>query len=88
MNHWRRTLPLAMLDVQYEELVADLEGRSRRLLDFLSLPWEPACLEFHRTETTILTSSSWQVRQPIYQSSVGRWRHYERHLRPLLEVLG
>ncbi len=85
--HWRRILPLPMLDVQYEDLVADLEGQSRRLIDFLGLPWDPACLEFHRTEATVLTASSWQVRQPIYQSSVGRWRHYERHLGPLLEVL-
>jgi len=88
MNEWRNALPLAMLEVQYEELVADLEGQSRRLIDFLGLPWDPACLEFYRNDTTILTSSSWQVRQPIYQGSVGRWRHYERHLGPLLEVLG
>ena len=88
MNEWRNALPLPMLELQYEELVADLEGQSRRLIDFLGLPWDPACLEFYRTETTVLTASTWQVRQPIYQGSVGRWRHYERHLGPLLEVLG
>jgi tetratricopeptide (TPR) repeat protein len=88
MSHWRNALPLRILDVQYEALVADLEGQSRRLIEFLGLPWDPACLEFHRTQTTILTASSWQVRQPIYQRSVGRWRHYERHLGPLLTVLG
>ncbi len=88
MNHWRHALPLAMLEVQYEELVADLEGQSRRVIDFLGLPWAPACLEFHHSQTTVLTASSWQVRQPIYQSSVGRWRHYERHLGPLMKVLG
>jgi tetratricopeptide (TPR) repeat protein len=88
MSHWRTVLPLRILDVQYEELVADLEGQSRRLIDFLGLPWDPACLEFHRTQTTILTASSWQVRQPIYQRSVDRWRHYERHLEPLLTALG
>jgi tetratricopeptide (TPR) repeat protein len=88
MTHWKSALPLAMLDVQYEDLVADLEGQSRRLIDFLGLPWDPACLEFYRSRTTILTASSWQVRQPIYQGSVGRWRHYERHLSPLMEVLG
>jgi tetratricopeptide (TPR) repeat protein len=87
MTHWQTALPLKILDVQYEELVTDLEGQSRRLIDFLDLPWDPACLEFHRTRTTILTASSWQVRQPIYQRSVGRWRHYEKHLGPLLEVL-
>jgi tetratricopeptide (TPR) repeat protein len=87
VDHWRRTLPLRMLEVQYEELVADLEGQSRRLIDFLGLPWDPACLEFHRTESTVLTSSFWQVRQPLYQSSVGKWRHYEKHLGPLMKVL-
>jgi tetratricopeptide (TPR) repeat protein len=87
MEHWRRVLPLAMLDVQYEDLVSDLESQSRRLIDFLGLPWDPACLDFHRTETTVLTASSWQVRQPIYRNSVGRWRHYETHLGPLMEVL-
>ncbi len=87
MKHWKSVLSLKILDVQYEELVADLEGQSRRLIDFLGVPWDPACLEFYRNQTAVLTSSSWQVRQPIYQRSVGRWRHYERHLGPLLEVL-
>jgi len=87
VEHWRRALPLRMLEVQYEELVADLDGQSRRLIDFLGLPWDPACLEFHRTESTVLTASVWQVRQPLYQSSVGKWRHYEKHLGPLMKVL-
>ncbi len=87
MAYWRRVLPLPMLEVQYEDMVTDLQGQSRRLMDFLGLPWDPACLEFHRTDATVLTASSWQVRQPIYQSSVARWRHYERHLGPLMEVL-
>jgi hypothetical protein len=76
-----------MLEVPYEEVVADLEGQSRRLIDFLELPWDPACLEFHRTQRSVLTASAWQVRQPLYTRSVGRWRHYERHLGALLEVL-
>ena len=88
MNHWIRTLPLKMIEVQYETLVADLEGQSRRLIEFLGLPWDPACVQFHRAQTTVLTSSVWQVRQPIYQSSVGRWRHYQRHLGSLIEALG
>lgn len=87
MSHWLRVLPLRMLEVQYEEVVGDLEGQSRRLIDFLGLPWNDACLEFHRTETTVLTSSVWQVRQPIYSRSVGRWRNYARHLAPLLKSL-
>jgi hypothetical protein len=77
-----------MLEIQYEDLVADLEGQSRRIISFLDLPWNPACLDFHRTERTVLTSSDWQVRQPIYTRSVGRWRNYERHLGPLFESLG
>ena len=87
-DHWLRVLPLKMLEVQYEKVVADLEGQSRRLIDFLGLPWDPACLEFHRTQTTVLTSSIWQVRQPIYSKSAGRWRRYERHLGPLFQSLG
>jgi len=86
-RHWLNILPLKMMEMRYEELVTDLEGQSRRLIDFLGLPWNPACLEFHKTERTVMTASAWQVRQPIYNSSVGRWRHYERHLGPLLDVL-
>jgi tetratricopeptide (TPR) repeat protein len=86
-NHWLRVLPLKMLEIQYEEMVADQEGQSRRLIDFLGLPWDPKCLDFHKTERTVMTASVWQVRQPIYNSSSGRWRHYERHLSPLLDVL-
>jgi tetratricopeptide (TPR) repeat protein len=88
LDHWRDVAPLRILDVKYEELVADLDGQSRRLISFLGLPWDPACLEFHRTRSTVFTSSVWQVRQPLYQRSVGRWRHYEKHLGPLFEVLG
>jgi tetratricopeptide (TPR) repeat protein len=85
--HWRNVLPLRMLDVEYETLVGDIEGESRRLISFLGLDWEPACLDFHRTKRTVTTASSWQVRQPLYAHSVGRWRNYERHLAPLLSVL-
>jgi tetratricopeptide (TPR) repeat protein len=86
--HWLKVLPLRMLQVQYEDLVADLEGQSRRIINFLDLPWNPACLDFHRTERTVQTASDWQVRQPIYTRSVGRWRNYERHLGPLIEMVG
>jgi len=86
-QHWLRVLPLRMLTVDYEALVGDLEGESRRLIDFLGLDWEPACLDFHRTERAVTTLSVWQVRQKIYTRSVSRWRHYERHLGPLLEAL-
>ena len=85
-DHWRRVLPMRMLTIDYESLIADLEGESRRLIEFLALDWEPACLEFYKTGRSVRTSSGWQVRQPLYTSSVGRWRKYEKHLGPLLEV--
>jgi tetratricopeptide (TPR) repeat protein len=85
-TRWLRMLPLEILAIDYEKLVSDLEGESRHLTEFLGLEWEPACLDFHRTERPVLTASAWQVRQPLYQRSIGRWRRYERHLGPLLEV--
>jgi hypothetical protein len=86
-RHWLRLLPFHMIEINYEVLVDDLEAESRRLIEFLELDWEPACLDFHRTERTVVTVSHWQVRQPLYKSSVGRWRNYEKHLGPLLAVL-
>ena len=83
VQHWRAVLPLPMLELSYEELVADLEGQSRRLIEFIGLPWDPACLDFHTTERQVMTASLWQVRQPLYSTSVGRWRHYARHIAPL-----
>jgi tetratricopeptide (TPR) repeat protein len=83
---WRACLPNPMIEIQYETLVGDLEGESRRLIDFLGLDWDPACLKFHETERAVRTASSWQVRQPLYTSSIGRWRHYARHLGPMLDV--
>ncbi len=87
-THWLRVLPLEILVIDYEELVSDLEGESRRLIGFLGLEWEPACLDFYRTERPVLTASAWQVRQPLYRRSIGRWRHYEPHLAALLELAG
>jgi len=86
--HWRRTLPLRWIEIEYEALVADLATESRRLIDFLGLDWEPACLDFHRTERVVQTASAWQVRQPLYDRSIGRWQRYERQLAPLLAALG
>ena len=80
-------MPLRILEVRYEELVANLEAESRRLIAFLGLDWEPACLAFHETERPVFTASLWQVRQPLYSSSVGRWRNYRKHLGPLLDGL-
>jgi tetratricopeptide (TPR) repeat protein len=86
--HWLKVKPVAMMEMHYETLVNDLETQSRRLIEFLGLPWNPACLEFHRASTAVLTASIRQVRRPVHQKSVGRWRHYQRHLGAMLEVLG
>jgi len=84
MAHWRGTLPAgALLEVPYEALVADPEGWTRRMLDFIGLPWDPRCLDFQETDRVVITASKWQVRQRITSSSVGRWRNYEQHLAPL-----
>ncbi|HEY7311031.1 MAG TPA: tetratricopeptide repeat protein [Gemmataceae bacterium] len=88
MDHWRRVLPVPVLDVDYEDMVEDLETVARRALDFCGLEWEPACLEFHRTRRPIRTASVTQVRQPIYRRSVARWRNYEKALQPLFARLG
>jgi hypothetical protein len=85
-THWLRLLPFEILTIDHERLVLDLAGESRRLIEFLGLEGEPACLGFHLTERPVLTASAWQVRQPLYRRSVGRWRRYARHLSPLLNV--
>ncbi len=85
--HWQDVLPGPMIEVQYEDLVQDIETQAQRLIDFLGLEWDPACLNFHLTERAVTTASVWQVRQKLYAGSIGRWRNYERHLGPLLEGL-
>lgn len=87
MAHWAAVLPADLLEVRYEDVVADTDGAARRLLDFCGLAWDPACAEFHRNPRPVQTSSLWQVRQPIYKRSVARWRHYEAHLGPLFAAL-
>ncbi len=85
--HWRQVLPQeALLVVPYAELVADPETWSRRIIEFIGLEWDPRCLQFHQTQRSVLTASNWQVRQPVYSRSVGRWRNYEKFIRPLLEL--
>jgi predicted O-linked N-acetylglucosamine transferase (SPINDLY family) len=89
MAHWRAILPPGvMLEVQYEDVVADLEAQARRIVAHCGLAWDDACLAFHKTRRPVRTSSVAQVRQPIYNSSVGRWRPYRHHLRPLFDGLG
>lgn len=88
MAHWRSVLPPGrMFEVQYEDVVDDLEMQARRILDYCELPWDDRCLSFHETQRPVRTASLTQVRQPIYKSAVGRWREYEEFLGPLLEAL-
>jgi tetratricopeptide (TPR) repeat protein len=87
MQHWRRVLlPGTLLDVKYEDLVANSPVWSRRVLEFIGLPWDERCLDFHQTERGIATASAWQVRQRIYKSSVERWRKYEKFIGPLMSL--
>jgi tetratricopeptide (TPR) repeat protein len=88
MDHWDAVLPGTVLHVQYEQLVRDPEANIRRLLEHCRLPFEPACLAFHETRRSVRTASAEQVRQPLYSSAVGYWRHFERQLEPLRRALG
>jgi tetratricopeptide (TPR) repeat protein len=88
MEHWHGTLPPGvMIEIQYEDLVTDLAGHARTIIDHCNLPWDDACLAFHETRRPVKTASSVQVREPLYRTSIGRWRHYEAFLRPLIEAL-
>jgi Tfp pilus assembly protein PilF len=88
MAHWRSILPeQVLLEVPYEGLVANQETWSRRMLEFIGLPWDPHCLDFHKTNRTVITASKWQVRQAITTSSVERWRNYEKFLGPLRRLM-
>jgi hypothetical protein len=88
MAHWRALLPAAsLLEVPYEGLVEDAEGWTRRMLEFIGLPWDVRCLDFHQTERVVITASKWQVRQKLHTASAGRWRHYEPYLGPLRQLL-
>jgi hypothetical protein len=88
MDHWDEVLPGKVLLLQYEELIRDPQTQIRRLLKHCSLPFEPGCLSFHETQRPVRTASAEQVRQPLYQSGVGYWRHFEAHLEPLKCALG
>jgi tetratricopeptide (TPR) repeat protein len=87
MDHWHAVMPGVILDVRYEDLVADPEAQCRRLLAHCGLPWEPQVLDFHRSKKASTTASAAQVRRPIYKSSVQKWRNYERELQPVLKRL-
>jgi tetratricopeptide (TPR) repeat protein len=88
MQHWRQLLPAdAILELPYEALVAEPEPWSRRILEFVELPWDARCLDFAATRRSVVTASKWQVRQKISAGSVGRWRNYAAHLAPLMPLL-
>jgi tetratricopeptide (TPR) repeat protein len=89
MNHWREVLPSdAFLEVRYEDVVGNLESEARRIVAYCGLEWDEACLAFHQNKRSVRTASVRQVRQPIYRTSIARWRKYEAQLQPLLQVLG
>jgi tetratricopeptide (TPR) repeat protein len=88
MEHWDAVLPGKVLRVQHEDVVDDLEGNVRRILEFCELEFEPACVEFHKTERSVRTASSEQVRQPIFKEGIDQWRNYEPWLGPLRQALG
>ena len=86
MEHWRRVAGSRLLEVRYEDVVLHTEETARKMLDFLGLDWDARCLSPHTNPHPVETASEWQVRQPIYGGSVGRWRHYERYLGPLKDL--
>ena len=88
MGHWESVLPGKVLRVQHEDVVEDLAGNVRRILEFCGLEFEPACLEFYKTERSVRTASSEQVRQPIYKEGIDQWRNFEAWLGTLKEALG
>jgi hypothetical protein len=88
MMHWRSVLPAdAILDVSYEDVVNDIEGQVRRMLEFCRLPWDDRCLDFHGGSRSIRTASSVQVRQPLFRSSIERWRNYKFGIGPLIDAM-
>ena len=88
MNHWDKVLPNKILRVNNEDVIEDLEGQVKRMLEFLELPFEEECISFHETERSVRTASSEQVRQPINKEGMERWRPYSKNLKPLVESLG
>ena len=87
MSHWQKLFPGEIFTVQYEDLVMDQERISKQLIDYLGLEWDEKCLDFHNNERVVMTFSNMQVRQPMYKNSINRWKPYEKHLQPLIEVL-
>jgi tetratricopeptide (TPR) repeat protein len=87
LDYWRAALPMPIFELHYEELTAEPEAVSRRLVEFCGLEWDERCLSFHTTERPVRTASMLQVRKPMYRSAVGRWKRYEKQLQPLIDAL-
>ncbi len=87
MKHWDEVVPKQVLRVQYENVIANIESQVTAILDYCGLPFESACLEFHKTERAVRTASSEQVRQPLYKSGVDQWQNFEPYLQPLISKL-
>jgi hypothetical protein len=87
MQVWRERFPGRFYDIGYEQIARDLEPNARALLDYLELPWEPACLNFHQQDGAVSTASAVQVREPAHTRSIGRWRRYESQLQPMVQAL-
>jgi hypothetical protein len=88
MEHWDAVLPGRVLRIWHEDVVNDLEGNVRRILDFCGLAFQPACVDYHKTERSVRTASSEQVRQPIFRDGLDQWKHFEPWLGPLRDALG
>jgi len=88
MDHWHETFPDRILDVYYEDVVANGELNSRRMIDFCKLPWEEKVSTRENSQTAVKTLSAWQVRQPVYKTAQGKWKRFETHLSPLIDALG
>jgi len=86
-DHWFSVLRKNIYSINYEDIVKDLVKQSKSLIDYCDLEWEQACLDFHQTERDVRTASAVQVRQPIYNSSVGLWKKYEKELDPLVKII-
>ena len=87
MSHWQNLFPGDIFNVQYEELVMNQEKVSKRLVDYIGLEWDEKCMEFHNNQRNVMSPSNLQVRQPMYKSSMNRWKRYEKHIQPLIDVL-
>jgi hypothetical protein len=87
LNHWAGVLPENVLEISYEDLVADQEGVSKKLVAFAGLKWDEACLEYHKNPRSVQTMSNVQVRKPITAENIGRWKHFDAHLNPLKDAL-